>query len=243
MQRHGDDAMYRSIELRKACCALRKLEPLARLLAGRSAWVTGLRREQSARAAPCRSAKLDEHGRIKFNPLADWTLGRRLALHRHRTTCRTTRCTTSSSRASAARPAPAPSRVGEDFRAGRWWWEDEDAKECGLHVQPPSATHGHRVANEPQRLRMNAPVQRRAAAARSSTNSHLDALEEEAIFILREVAATFERPALLFSGGKDSCVVLRLAEKAFKRSQATVGSPARCRSRCCTSTPATTSPR
>jgi sulfate adenylyltransferase subunit 2 len=66
--------------------------------------------------------------------------------------------------------------------------------------------------------RMNAPVQLDRLLPQMD-HSHLDWLEEEAIFILREVAATFERPALLFSGGKDSCVVLRLAEKAFKRSQ------------------------
>ncbi len=70
---------------------------------------------------------------------------------------------------------------------------------------------------------------------------HLDALEEEAIFILREVAAAFERPALLFSGGKDSCVVLRLAEKAFKQRVRGNQFEAACPSRCCMSTPATTS--
>ena len=75
-------------------------------------------------------------------------------------------------------------------------------------------------------------------------HTHLDWLEEEAIFILRETVAAFERPALLFSGGKDSCVVLRLAEKAFKKQDARRASTrAACPSRCCTSTPATTSPR
>ena len=67
---------------------------------------------------------------------------------------------------------------------------------------------------------MNAPAQRRTAAARARPRATSTALEEEAIFILREVAASFERPALLFSGGKDSCVVLRLAEKAFKSTAA-----------------------
>ncbi len=74
-------------------------------------------------------------------------------------------------------------------------------------------------------------------------HTHLDWLEEEAIFILRETVAAFERPALLFSGGKDSCVVLRLAEKAFKSKGKAGSSRASCPSRCCTSTPATTSPR
>ena len=91
---------------------------------------------------------------------------------------------------------------------------------------------------------MNAPLEHRTACCPHSTTRHLDWLEEEAIFILREVAAAFERPALLFSGGKDSCVVLRLAEKAFKTARrAAMSSRAACPSRCCTSTPATTSPR
>ena len=70
--------------------------------------------------------------------------------------------------------------------------------------------------------------------------THLDWLEEEAIFILRESVAAFERPALLFSGGKDSCVVLRLAERPSRTAWATDASKAACRSRCCMWTPATT---
>ena len=95
--------------------------------------------------------------------------------------------------------------LGEDFRAGRWWWEDEAAKECGLHVKN----------DEPKEeaCRMNARAEPHLLGQLS--NTHLDALEEETIFILREVAAAFERPTLLFSGGKDSLVLLKCAEKAF----------------------------
>src|SRR5688572_19739107 len=70
---NGDDAMYRSVELRKACCALRKLEPLKRMLDGRTAWVTGLRREQSDARGAVPFSEVDEHGRTKLSPLADWT--------------------------------------------------------------------------------------------------------------------------------------------------------------------------
>ena len=104
--------------------------------------------------------------------------------------------------------------VGEDFRAGRWWWEDENAKECGLHVDARRARTVSMIGADP----MNAPLNVEQLLPELD-HRHLDWLEEEAIFILREVAGTFERPALLFSGGKDSCVVLRLAEKAFKRSK------------------------
>ncbi len=130
---HGEAAMYRSVALRKACCAIRKVEPLARMLAGRTAWVTGLRREQSAERGVVPFTTQDEDGRLKVNPLADWTwadvwfyIGTREVpynpLHdRFHPSIGCEPCT----RAVAA---------GEDFRAGRWWWEDETARECGLHV-------------------------------------------------------------------------------------------------------------
>ena len=75
VRRHGDDAMFRSIELRKSCCGIRKLEPLSRMLAGRSAWITGLRREQSGARGDVPFEDRDDAGRAKFNPLADWTWG------------------------------------------------------------------------------------------------------------------------------------------------------------------------
>ena len=86
---------------------------------------------------------------------------------------------------------------------------------------------------------MNAPTPLDRLLLPELDAAQLDALEEEAIFILRETAAAFERPALLFSGGKDSCVVLHLAQKAFKLDGSS--EDAGCRSRSCTSTPATTS--
>ena len=69
---HGEQAMRRSIELRKACCGLRKLEPLSRTLAGRTAWVTGLRREQSEARGEVPFHERDDAGRLKLNALADW---------------------------------------------------------------------------------------------------------------------------------------------------------------------------
>ncbi|MBE7416684.1 MAG: phosphoadenylyl-sulfate reductase [Ideonella sp.] len=133
VDRHGEDAMFRSIELRKACCALRKLEPLQRLLAGRSAWVTGLRREQSDTRGAVPFSEADEHGRAKLSPLADWSwhdVWHYIALHRapynplHDAFMPSIGCA----------PCTRAIAVGEDFRAGRWWWEGEGLKECGLHV-------------------------------------------------------------------------------------------------------------
>jgi phosphoadenosine phosphosulfate reductase len=133
VRRHGEQVMFRSIELRKACCELRKLQPLARMLAGRSAWVTGLRREQSTNRGEVPFHASDGVGRIKFNPLADWSwndVWHYIATHNvpynelHDRFFPSIGC----------EPCTRAIAVGEDFRAGRWWWESEDAKECGLHV-------------------------------------------------------------------------------------------------------------
>jgi len=138
VESHGDKAMYASIDLRKQCCAIRKLEPLSRMLAGASAWVTGLRREQSDTRAVVPFSEADDKGRIKFNPLADWSwadVWHYIATHDvpfnplHDEFMPSIGCA----------PCTRAIAVGEPFRAGRWWWEDEKAKECGLHVKDAPA--------------------------------------------------------------------------------------------------------
>ena len=132
--RHGPQAMYASVDLRHACCALRKLEPLSRMLQGRAAWVTGLRHEQSAARGQAARRETDAQGRIKFSPLLDWTQGdvwHYIALHAvpynplHDQFFPSIGCA----------PCTRAVALGEDIRAGRWWWEQEGAKECGLHVE------------------------------------------------------------------------------------------------------------
>ncbi len=132
--RNGERAMFQSIELRKACCAMRKLEPLGRLLEGKTAWVTGLRREQSDHRAEVPFSEREANGRLKLNPLADWNWGdvwHYIATHHvpynalHDQFYPSIGCA----------PCTRAIALGEDFRAGRWWWEDEAAKECGLHVK------------------------------------------------------------------------------------------------------------
>ena len=140
---NGEDAMYKSVELRKACCHIRKMVPLAAALRGKRAWITGLRHEQSTARAdtPLHSsdgAHDDGHGhpipREKFNPLVDWTWGdvwHYIATQGvdynplHDQFFPSIGCA----------PCTRAISLGEEFRAGRWWWEDEAAKECGLHVK------------------------------------------------------------------------------------------------------------
>jgi phosphoadenosine phosphosulfate reductase len=136
VRNNGADAMYRSIELRKGCCQIRKMEPLARMLDGRTAWITGLRREQSNNRGAVSFVETDGNGRTKLNPLADWTwndVWHYIAQHGvpynplHDQFMPSIGCA----------PCTRAIAVGEDFRAGRWWWEDEAAKECGLHATQP----------------------------------------------------------------------------------------------------------
>ena len=135
---HGERAMVDSIALRKACCNVRKMEPLSRMLAGRSAWVTGLRREQSQARAEVPAIEHDASGRAKFNVLAQWSwpdVWQYIADHDvpynalHDAFIPSIGCA----------PCTRAVALGEDFRAGRWWWEDESAKECGLHVNAPAS--------------------------------------------------------------------------------------------------------
>ncbi len=135
--REGQDAMYRSIALRKACCGLRKMEPLARALEGKKAWITGLRREQSAARAEVPAIDTTEI-RAKFNPRSDWTWGD--VWHYIATRGVDYNALHDQFYPSiGCAPCTRAISLGEDFRAGRWWWEDEAAKECGLHVK---ATEG-----------------------------------------------------------------------------------------------------
>jgi phosphoadenosine phosphosulfate reductase len=135
--REGKDAMYRSIELRKACCAIRKLEPLERALAGQKAWITGLRREQSNARADVPlidDTDVAKNGRSKINPLADWTWGDVWHyIQQNQVDYNPLHDQFFPSIGCA--PCTRAISLGEDFRAGRWWWEDEAAKECGLHVK------------------------------------------------------------------------------------------------------------
>jgi phosphoadenosine phosphosulfate reductase len=135
VREHGEEPMYRSIELRKACCQLRKLQPLARMLATRSAWVTGLRREQSAQRAEVPFHEHDDAGRSKYNPLADWSWGDVWHYIEHHGVPYN-ELHDQFFPSIGCQPCTRAIAVGEDVRAGRWWWEHEDAKECGLHVKP-----------------------------------------------------------------------------------------------------------
>lgn len=134
---NGRDGFYEAVELRKACCNVRKVEPLRRALAGKRGWITGLRREQADSRATVVEAEQDPvHGKWKFSPLADWTDDDVWAYLRsndvpynalHDRGYPSIGC----------EPCTRAVKPGEHPRAGRWWWEQDGArKECGLHEIP-----------------------------------------------------------------------------------------------------------
>jgi len=135
VREHGVNAFYRSVDLRKACCGVRKTEPLARALVAKGAWITGLRRTQSMTRADLAIEEFDAaHGLPKFNPLAEWShddVWTYLRANDVPYNALHDRGYPSIGCAPCTR-AVAP---GDDIRAGRWWWEAPEHKECGLHAR------------------------------------------------------------------------------------------------------------
>lgn len=145
--KHGINGFYDGAETRKACCHARKVEPLKRALAGKRAWVTGLRRDQAVTRGALEMSSYDaDMGLQKINPLLDWSNNEVWAYIRqydvpynklHDQFYPSLGCA----------PCTRSITPGEDIRAGRWWWENPEDKECGLHVKRSSpVAHGFGVS-------------------------------------------------------------------------------------------------
>jgi phosphoadenosine phosphosulfate reductase len=131
---NGINGFYASIEARKACCHARKVEPLRRALTGKKAWVTGLRAEQAATRTGLKPLTHDQtFDLVKVNPLHDWNEDEVWAYIRaHNVPYNKLHDRGYPSIGCA--PCTRAVQAGEDVRAGRWWWESADGKECGLHI-------------------------------------------------------------------------------------------------------------
>ena len=135
VRNQGINAFYESVTLRKACCAIRKVEPLKRALADKRAWITGMRAEQAATRGNLAIREYDDgNGLEKFNPLAEWSekeVWTYLLQHKvpynalHNNFFPSIGCA----------PCTRAISPGEDVRSGRWWWESPQSKECGLHLR------------------------------------------------------------------------------------------------------------
>jgi phosphoadenosine phosphosulfate reductase len=137
--RDGLDGFYDSVEKRRACCGVRKTEPLAKALAGAAGWITGLRSEQSDERAGAPFAAADpDRGLVKISPLFDWTRDAVLAELRARDVP-VSALEARGYRSVGCAPCTRALRPGEPERAGRWWWEQGGPKECGLHAAARAA--------------------------------------------------------------------------------------------------------
>lgn len=138
----GPNSFYESVENRKSCCGIRKVEPLKRALAGNAVWITGLRAEHSAARHELQQLEWDEANQIiKYHPLLNWTTDEtRTFIDKHNIPYNPLHDRGFVSIGCA--PCTRAIRDGEDFRAGRWWWEDSSKKECGLHENKNSITAG-----------------------------------------------------------------------------------------------------
>lgn len=144
--KHGVNGFYDSVENRKGCCHVRKVEPLRRALSGKKAWITGMRREQAATRGGLEVSSFDaDNGLQKFNPLLDWSdadvweyiKANAVPYNKlHDQFYPSIGCA----------PCTRAIAKGEDIRAGRWWWEDPQNKECGLHVSKVSALKFNQAA-------------------------------------------------------------------------------------------------
>lgn len=145
---NGENAFYDSVEMRRECCRIRKVEPLGRALAGSQAWITGQRREQSTTRAQLALEEFDSaHGIMKFNPLADWSTDE--VWHYLRSRAVPYNALHDRGYPSiGCEPCTRAIAPGEDIRAGRWWWESPAARECGLHVVEGKLVRIQSIATE-----------------------------------------------------------------------------------------------
>ena len=131
----GINGFYESLEKRKRCCRIRKLDPLERALRGLDAWICGLRREQSVTRSEMRAVEWDgAHGLLKINPLIDWH-EEQVWEYIRRNHVPYNKLHEQGFPSIGCQPCTRAVKPGEDIRAGRWWWESPDHKECGLHLR------------------------------------------------------------------------------------------------------------
>ena len=135
VKNHGPNLFYDSVENRKSCCAIRKVEPLKRFLSQLDAWIVGLRKEQSVTRTDLQPIEWDEANElIKVSPLINWTTEQVWSYIR-KNDVPVNKLHDKGYPSIGCAPCTRAIKPGEDIRAGRWWWENPEHKECGLHVQ------------------------------------------------------------------------------------------------------------
>jgi phosphoadenosine phosphosulfate reductase len=132
----GMNLFYQSVENRKLCCSIRKVKPLKRILSSLDAWITGLRRDQAVTRTALNKVEIDDafSGIVKVNPIADWS-HEDVWDYIRKNDVPYNELHDNGYPSIGCAPCTRAVKAGEDIRAGRWWWESPDTKECGLHVK------------------------------------------------------------------------------------------------------------
>jgi len=142
VREYGTNLFYYSVENRKRCCRTRKVEPLKKKLSSLSGWITGLRWEQSVTRTKIEKIEWDEdNGLVKINPLADWTEADTWG-YINKNNVPYNRLHDKGFPSIGCAPCTRAVKDGEDVRAGRWWWEHPEHKECGLHIKSEKQHNG-----------------------------------------------------------------------------------------------------
>lgn len=163
VEQNGVNGFYGSVESRKSCCFVRKVEPLRRALRGKKAWVTGLRRDQAVTRGSLEESSYDaDFGLQKFNPLLEWS-NKDVWAYIRQNDVPYNKLHDQFYPSLGCAPCTRSVTPGEDIRAGRWWWEDPANKECGLHVsQKRPVAHGTGV--QPTGIPLHAGAKQEAVA-------------------------------------------------------------------------------
>lgn len=200
--KNGPNGIYRDLNIRKTCCAIRKIDGLKRAINFKKAWITGLRKEQSKDRKTLKPIEEDAFfpNIFKINPLFKFSF-KQIENYTEKNNLPKNKLYKKGYKSIGCDPCSRAIKPGEDERAGRWWWEKDEKKECGLHPDFFKA-------------KIEKPKKKKNIKAKFDS-SYLDQLENESIFILREAYKKLGKIGMLWSIGKDSCVMLHLARKAF----------------------------
>jgi sulfate adenylyltransferase subunit 2 len=196
-----------SLENRKECCRIRKVNPLKRALSGSSVWISGLRNSQSVTRADLSVVEEDASfpGLVKISPLLRWS-DEDVWSYIRKNNVPYNELHDNGYPSIGCLPCTRAIKPGDDIRSGRWWWEKPESRECGLHL--PKSPENRKVGN----VKINLP---KATKDSPAENAHLDKLENLSIYVIREAYHHFKDIGLLWSIGKDSTVLLWLIRKAF----------------------------
>jgi len=214
---HGPNAFHKSTENRKACCAIRKVDGLKRAIAEKQAWITGLRSGQSAARETLEAIETDSFysEKFKISPLA-FTSSEAVIKYTESHGLPKNELYDQGYTSIGCAPCTRAIQSGEHERAGRWWWESPEKKECGLHPE----FYEKKIIKAVEQKAVLASIKQEVKIIESPAilphhDPRLDRLENESIFILREAYKQIGKIALLWSIGKDSGVLLHLIRKAF----------------------------